>query len=64
MAPDAPRVSESITKNNTRAFSLARCSNSIKSGVQSETCCLDERNKDNEIVYSKILKKIEKKLKN
>lgn len=32
------RVSESITKNSTRAFSLARCSSSMRSGVQSETC--------------------------
>lgn len=37
-AADA-RVSESITKNKTRAFSLARCSNSIRSGVHSDTCC-------------------------
>lgn len=38
VAADA-RVSESITKNRTRAFSLARCSNSIRSGVHSDTCC-------------------------
>lgn len=38
MAPADARVSESITKNSTRAFSLARCSSSIRSGVQSDTC--------------------------
>ena len=38
MAPADARVSESMTKKSTRAFSLARCSNSIRSGVQSETC--------------------------
>lgn len=38
MAPADARVSESITKNKTRAFSFARCSSSIKSGVQSDTC--------------------------
>lgn len=43
MAADDARVSESITKNNTRAFSFARCSNSIRSGVQSDTCCCNER---------------------
>lgn len=45
MAPADARVSESITKNNTRAFSLARCSSSMRSGVQSDTCCNAEGSK-------------------
>lgn len=39
IAPAVARVSESITKNKMRAFSFARCSNSIKSGVHCDTCC-------------------------
>lgn len=38
MAPADARVSESITKNRTRAFSLARCSRAMRSGVHCETC--------------------------
>lgn len=38
IAPADALVSESITKNKTRAFSLARCSSSMRSGVHCETC--------------------------
>lgn len=40
MAPADALVSESITKNSTRAFSLARCSRAMRSGVHCETCCV------------------------
>lgn len=38
IAPAEARVSESITKKRTRAFSFARCSRAMRSGVHCETC--------------------------
>lgn len=43
IAPAEARVSESMTKKSTRAFSLARCSRAMRSGVHCETCCVFER---------------------
>lgn len=44
MAPAEARVSESMTKNKTRAFSFARCSRAMRSGVHCETCCKWKQN--------------------
>lgn len=52
IAPADALVSESMTKNRTRAFSLARCSSSIRSGVQSETCCAKRMGKFVKMSYS------------